>query len=185
MNKSTLGAPGMDFASFFKKNGEPFWHRISDFFWNGQNHEFIAQGIVFEGFCIQKPLIFHPFFHTFFIFFRNPFWKAFLVPKMPIYAPKVDFWSTFGFPRVPKCFGQLLGSRYWPTMFWIFVFLKYYQKCFVFFFWILKKLKLVKTFFENLNIRKSNSKHFCLLWSKRLRLKTRTDPWMETVSIKL
>ena len=28
--------------------------------------------------------------YMFHVFFRNPFWRAFVAPKVPIYAPKVD-----------------------------------------------------------------------------------------------
>jgi len=38
----------MNFHSFW----EPFWHRFLNFFTNGENHEFIAQGIVLEGFSM-------------------------------------------------------------------------------------------------------------------------------------
>ena len=37
------------------------------------------------------------------MFFRNPFRRAFLAPKAPIYITKVNLFSHFGFPRVPKC----------------------------------------------------------------------------------
>ena len=57
----------MNFHSFW----EPFWHRFLNFFTNGENHELIAQGIVLEGFSIQKTILFQSIFHLFFKLFRE------------------------------------------------------------------------------------------------------------------
>ena len=63
-------APGyfrIDFFMIFHVFWEQFWHRFLNFFTNGENHEFIAQGIVLEGFYIQKKpcsIICSSFFHV-------------------------------------------------------------------------------------------------------------------------
>jgi len=45
-----------------------------------------------------KEIIFRVLFsYMFYVFVRKPFWIAFLAPKVPIYAPKDDFWSTLDF----------------------------------------------------------------------------------------
>ena len=75
---------------------EPFWHRwFLNFFTNGENHEFIAQGIVSEGSSIPKPFICHAIFHWLFMFFPKPPQQNFLGTRSTSLCWKVRFWNPF------------------------------------------------------------------------------------------
>ena len=77
----TQGRFQIDFWMNFHSFWEPFWHRFLNFFTNGENHEFIAQGIVLEGFSIQKTIVFQYIFHHFFKLFRESFFGIIFCAK--------------------------------------------------------------------------------------------------------
>ena len=81
---------------------EPFWHRFSDFYWNGENHEFITQGIVLEGFYIQKPISFHVFVHAFFMFFSEPLLESIFGAQSADLSSRSRFLVHFRISKGPK-----------------------------------------------------------------------------------
>ena len=91
-----LGYFRIDFLMIFHVFWEPFWHRFLNFFTNGENHEFIAQGIVLEGFAIQKTIVFQSIFF-FQVMSGSAPWHHFLCQKhrsmlkMSIWRAPLDF----------------------------------------------------------------------------------------------